>query len=189
MNFTWYFGFGWKTIIALALLGAASRQFAEGWLYWLVYGMFALTAAYAVTRFRLYKREPWRRVHHRGFEIIRSLINADANSADGRRDPQLLTRKLAQALLGDHAAAALPAAVFTETGRKEYYRQLVADFPLVFMQNLPIEKQAEAQGNILQDIEASEFGPDIVIAAVIEKQYGRLEAARYLLAMASGYIK
>lgn len=189
MNFSWYLGFGWKTILLILALGIAIRKVKEGWEYWLLYTLLALIGAYALTRFRLYKREPWRRIHHRSFEIISEFVKSNANNTDGKRDPKLLAKMLAEALLGEHEDAVLNSGILTDTGRKEYYQKLVEDFPIVFTQNIPPEKQAEAKCNILKDIEASEFGPDIVIAAVAEKQYGRLEAARYLLALASGYIK
>ena len=187
MNIAWYLGFGWKTIIPLTMLGAASYYVAEGWLYWLLYAGFALVAAYAVTRFRLYKREPWRRIHQRGVEILANLIKAGADT--GKPNADKLCGKLAEGLFSHNTEAAISDDSLTDAGRKSYYRELVEAYPVVFMQDIPPEKQSVAQTSMIKDIEASEFGPDIVIAVAIEKMYGRLEAARYLLAMASGRIK
>lgn len=187
MNIAWYLGFGWKTIFLLLLLGAASYYVSEGWLYWVLYAGFALAAAYAVTRFRLYKREPWRRIHQHGVEILAKIVRN--GSEIDKPDAHMLCGQLAEVLFSHNAESPIPSELLTEAGRKSYYRELVEAYPVVFMQSIPKEKQAEAQASILKDIDASEFGPDIVIAVTIERRYGRLEASRYLLALASGYAK
>ncbi|MCX7779469.1 MAG: hypothetical protein N2491_00980 [Negativicutes bacterium] len=189
MNFSWYLGFGWGSIILFALFGAGAYYYAEGWLHWLFYAFFAVVAAYMLTRFRLYRSEPWRRVHQRAAIILSDLIKQDGN---GKHKPDriAISRQLAEKLLGSCAAAAINEnGTLTDAGRKAYYRELADTYSIVFTRNLPEEKHPEAIKSIMKDIEASEFGPDIVIAVAIEKQYGRLEAARYLLAMASGYAK
>jgi hypothetical protein len=187
MNIAWYLGFGWKTIVPLLILGAASYYVAEGWLYWLLYAGFALVAAYAVTRFRLYKREPWRRIHQRSAEILANLIKSGADTS--KPNVNNLCRQLTEGLFPHNTQTIISDDILTEAGRKSYFRELVEAYPVVFMQNIPPEKQSEAQTSIIKDIDASEFGPDIVIAVAVENQYGRLEAARYLLALASGYVK
>ena len=40
-----------------------------------------------------------------------------------------------------------------------------------------------------RDIEASELGPDIVIAKAIERKHSRLEAANYLQALLLGRVR
>ena len=42
---------------------------------------------------------------------------------------------------------------------------------------------------VRRDIEASELGPDVLIAMAVERQHGRLEAANYLHALLLGQVR
>lgn len=190
MNIAWYLGFGWTAVAVCAAFGLASWYFATGWAHWLWYALFVITAAYMIIKGRLYWKEPWHRVNARGLSLYHKILARAAESAPQEGwepDTAALCGELARELLGEQAGGELAGSeLFADTGRKAYYRQLVETNPQLFTRRFQPEQRAGALQRIFQDIEASELGPDIVIAAAVEKKYGRLEATRYFLALVSG---
>lgn len=188
MNFSWYLGFGWTAPLLCTASGLASYYFSDGWLHWMLYVLFVTTAAYILIKIRLYWKEPWHRVNARALRLYRHMAGRQAAAhEDWNPNPAELCGELARQLLGEQAGCELVhSELFADAGRKEYYRQLVEANSPLFTARVKPEQRAEALGRIFQDIEASELGPDIVIAIAVEKKYGRLEAARYFLALVSG---
>lgn len=183
MNIGWKLGFGWPAVLLAAAAGAGSYYFADGWLHWGLYFLFAVTVAFMLVKYRLYLREPWRRVHAQGMDIFRELTKAEAAAAGQEGRPLDMAKVCGQLASRLEAAAGDRLA---DAGRKAYYRELVETYPAFFTKAVAPEKRAEALGLVLKDIEASRLGPDIVVAVAVEGRYGQMEAARYLLALASG---
>jgi hypothetical protein len=75
------------------------------------------------------------------------------------------------------------------TGRKRYYRELVDAYPEVYLRGVGEDRQSAALEGVRRDIEASELGPDIVIAKVLERKHDRREAANYLQALLLGRVR
>jgi hypothetical protein len=190
MNIAWQFGFGWPAVLLAAIFGAGSYYISEGWLHWLLYLLFAATGAYMFVKFRLYSREPWRRVHARGMDTFAELTRAEAAAADKEGRPLDMARVCGQ--LAANLEVPLTGwgptggDVLTDETRKAYYRELAETFPAMFTKAVADDKKDAALKSVLKDIDASKLGPDIVIAVAIDKRYGQPEAARFLLALASG---
>lgn len=190
MNLAWQFGFGWPAVLLAAAFGAGSYYIADGWLHWVLYFLFAATGAYIFVKYRLYSREPWRRLHARGMDTFAELTKAE-EAAAGREGRPLDMAKVCGQLA---VCLQVPLTgwgpddgdILADSARKAYYRELAATFPAMFAKAVAAEKKSEALGLVLKDIEESRLGPDIVIAVAIEKQYGQPESARYLLALVSG---
>lgn len=189
MNISWYFGFGYKPV--LLSLGAcfAIYYYFEGWIYWVLYAVLVVTLAYMIIRLRLYWREPWHRMHDRSVLIVKELIKGEHVAETAAERNMRVCRELAGRLMKSSAAVEfLKSGLLTDNERKKYYRQLVECYPAMFTKNINPEKREEALKNLLKDIEASNLDPKIVITFAIEKKYGGQEAARYLFAIASGYV-
>lgn len=76
-----------------------------------------------------------------------------------------------------------------DTGRKTYYLELAINHQQVFLKNEKPGKYAAVMEGIRKDVDASERGPDIVIAKAIERLHGPEESARYLRALLLGKVK
>jgi hypothetical protein len=74
-------------------------------------------------------------------------------------------------------------------GRKDYYRELVDAYPQVYLKGIGEDRHPAVLEVVRRDIEASELGPDIVIAKVIERRHDRREAANYLQALLLGRVR
>ena len=64
MRISWFFGFGWVSILTVAACGLGI-SYLGGPLGWALYVPFLIVAVYMTARFRLYNTQPWRRVHGR----------------------------------------------------------------------------------------------------------------------------
>jgi hypothetical protein len=74
-------------------------------------------------------------------------------------------------------------------GRKDYYRELVDAYPQVYLKGIGEDRHPAVLEVVRRDIEASELGPDIVIAKVVERKHDRREAANYLQALLLGRVR
>lgn len=187
---SWYLGFNWIFILFTIACGLASYYYTSGWTHWISYGLFVISLIYMLTKFRLYQREPWRRKHAQGMGIFGKLARQELAAAKKEKRNVIippLYEQLAKDLLGpDTDSQGCIAGRLTDVSRRAYYHRLVDAYPAVFTGRVKPEYHAQALDSIRKDIDASEMGPDIVIAFAIEKEYGTAEAARYLLAIASG---
>ena len=188
---SYYLGFGWIPLTSCLLLGFATYYYSDGWLHWVLYFLFVIMLAYMATKFRLYSREPWRRVHSRGVGVYKQVWQSEDERArkEGREfDAGRLYSEFAQNLsvTSEDLQANNGGSLLDDPERKAYYYRLVEEYPVVFTQRIKPEFHAEAIERIKKDINVSELGPDIIIAVAIAKTYSRLEAARYLLALATG---
>jgi hypothetical protein len=188
MRIAWFLGFGWGSILTLAVCGAVIN-FLSGPLAWALYAPFLFVALYMTARFRLHSTQPWRRAHDRAMIDFGELAGAEHDAArrDGREyDAAVPCAGLAARLFGEGDAGV--SGHLSDEGRKSYYRELVKEFPRVFLEGIAEERKKAVLDGIDRDIDASRIGPDILIARMIERKYSRAEAARYLRALMLGKV-
>jgi hypothetical protein len=187
-----YLGFGARSVFICLSFGIIAYNLT-GWLHWLFYVLFAVMLAFMLAKYRLYLNEPWRRVHSYGMHIFARLAAKEVEKAqkENRKvdDIDVLCKELAAKLLGNTESETIGKNILADDGYKTYYRDLVNTYPYIFIGSLADDKKDEAVKTMLKDIDASELGPDIIIAITIKKKYGKPEAARYLLALAAGVTK
>lgn len=192
MNISGLLGFGWIPIAYAIVLGLGT-YYATGWVGWMMYGCFTIIMLYMGFRYKNYCREPWRRAHYRGMRAYADLAVGELDLAkQENRNFDIVNpcRALAQALLSsEQADGFITGDLLADAGRKTYYLELAINHQQVFLKNEKPEKYAIVMEGIRKDIDASELGPDIVIAKAIERLHGSEEAARYLLALLLGKVK
>lgn len=189
MNISWFFGFGWWIILAFVACGVGINQ-SEGVLRWALYLPFLLLGLHMSIRFRSFSTQPWRRQHAKAMVVYGKLADqelAAAKSQNREFDVRIACRLLADKLFGSDKAAQW--AHLLEAGRKPYYKNLVDSYSQVFVGGVNPERRDTVLAGIRRDIEASELGPDIVIAKKMELELGGLEAARYLQALLLGRVR
>jgi hypothetical protein len=189
MRISWYFGFGWLSIVTVAACAVGISRLG-GPIAWALYVPFLVVALYMTVRFKLYSAEPWRRVHGRAMIAYGKLAEReyDAAKESGRPfDIRVPCRGLAEQLLGQVPAGELDALL--GDGRKPYYRELVEANPQVFLKGIGEDRRDAVLDGVRRDVDASELGPDILIARAIEIRHGRLEAANYLRALLLGRVR
>ena len=186
MSISWYLGFGWMSMATLVACGVGINL-ADGWLRWVLYVPFLLVGLHMSIRFRSFSTQPWRRVHRRTMAAYSKLAVAEYNAAQNRDfDVRRPCRQLADQVFGTDRANAFSALL--DAGRKDYYGNLLDSYPQVFVAGIKPELHEKVIENVHRDIDASELGPDIVIAKEIELRHGGLEAARYLQALLLGRV-
>ncbi|HQR12238.1 MAG TPA: hypothetical protein PLW68_13015 [Casimicrobiaceae bacterium] len=186
MKISWYFGFGWVSILTLAACGIAINLLS-GPILWVFYVPFLIVALYMTVRFRLYVAQPWRRVHGRAMLEYAELAGKeyDDAKAEGREfDIRVPCRRLGLHLLGENQADQVDAMLGDE--RKAYFRGLVEANTGVFLKGIGDDRRDAALAAVNRDIDASELAPDAMIARAIERQVDQREAARYLHALLLG---
>jgi hypothetical protein len=189
MRISWYFGFGWLSIATVVACAVGISRMG-GPIAWALYVPFLIVALYMTVRFRLYNTQPWRRVHGRAIIAYGKLAEReyDAAKQQGREfDIKAPCRGLAENLFGNGRTDEVDALL--GEGRKQYYRDLVEACPQVFLKGVGEERRAAVLDGVRRDIDASELGPDILIAKAIERKHGQREAARYLQALLLGRVR
>jgi hypothetical protein len=112
----------------------------------------------------------------------------DAAKKEGREfDIRVPCRGLADHLFGQGRSDEVGALM--NDGRTKYYKDLVWAHPQAFLKGVAEARHDAVLNGARRDIEASELGPDIVIAKAIERTHGPLEAANYLQALLLGRVR
>jgi hypothetical protein len=189
MQIAWFFGFGWISVLGLIVCGAAIHLLS-GAAAGVMYAPFLLVALYMTVRFRLYSTQPWRRAHSRAMIAFGELADAEYDAA--RRDERdydvaVPCAGLAARLFGDDEGGV--SGLLLDENRKKYYKDLVREFPRVFLEGIAEERREAVLAGLEQDIDASRPGPDILIARAIASRHSREEAARYLRALVLGKVE
>ena len=189
MRISWYFGFGWLSVATVVACAVGISRLGSP-IAWVLYVPFLVVALYMTVRFRLYNTEPWRRVHGRAMIAYGKLAAKEYDAAkEGSRpfDIRVPCRGLAEQLFGQIPAGELDALL--ADGRKQYYRELVEAYPQVFLKGIGEDRREAVLDGVRRDVDASELGPDILIARAIERRHGRREAAHYLRALLLGRVR
>jgi hypothetical protein len=189
MRIAWYFGFGWLSILTVAACAAGINRLG-GAIALALYVPFLIVALYMTVRFRLYSTEPWRRVHARAMITYARLAaqEYDAARKEGRDfDIHVPCRGLGRHLFGQSPADEIDSLL--GDGRKRYYRNLVEAYPLAFLKGIGDDRRAAVLEGVQRDIEASDLGPDILIARAIERKHNQRAAADYLQALLLGRVR
>ena len=189
MRISWFFGFGWISILTVVACGIGINLLS-GPVVWALYVPFLLVALYMTARFRLHSTQPWRRIHSRAMITFADLAEAeyDAAKKENREyDIRVPCVGLATHLFGKGSAEI--SALLLENNRKTYYKELAREFPEVFLAGIAEARRDTVLGGVGQDIETSKLGPDILIAKAIEQKHSRAEAANYLHALMLGKVR
>jgi len=189
LQVAWYLGFGWLAIATLVISGVAINRL-DGWARWAFYVPFLIAGLHMSIRFRSFASQPWRRVHSKAMLAYGELAAreyAAAKKENREFDIGIPCRGLAVQMFGNDRARQY--AGLLEDGRKAYYNTLVDSYPQVFVERIKAERHAITLDGVRRDIEASELGPDILIAKTIELKHNGLEAARYLQALLLGVVR
>src|SRR5512147_1410564 len=80
MRISWYFGFGWLSILTVVACGVGINLLT-GPVTWALYAPFLLVALYMTVRFRLFNAQPWRRVHARSMITYAKLAEQEYDLA------------------------------------------------------------------------------------------------------------
>ena len=184
-NLKWSMGFGWATVLSLAL-GLWLLIDGTGTLR-LFGGLIAIVGGvYAVTQYRKWNSTPWRRLHFRGMLLYSRIVGRHSARGQGQqRDFDIVAacRELALAMTGPGKEVNVDAmiqALMQEKGR--YLSQLLRPRAPEFFGGAEVSKVE----SLLKRVEELEFGPDIVMCNIVENTYGEEEAARYAFAICSG---
>jgi len=189
MRISWFFGFGWTSILTVVASGIGINLLS-GPVVWALYVPFLLVALYMTVRFRLYSTQPWRRIHSRAMIAFGDLAEAEYDAAKKEHreyDIHIPCAGLARHLFGEGGTDM--SALLLDDNRKTYYKELAVEFPEVFLAGVTEEQRDTVLGGVDQDIDASKLGPDILIARAIEQKHSRAEAARYLHALLLGKVR
>ena len=189
MQISWFFGFGWISVVTLILSGLAINLLS-GSVSWFMYFPFLVIALYMTVRFRVYTMHPWRRVHSKAMLKFGKFAAREYDSAkvDNREyDIKIPCEELLNVMFEEDASKNI--GLLNDQQRKAYYRELVAEFPEVFLKTFKSSDRKTILKNIEKDIETSELGPDILIAKEIELKYSRKEAATYLQSLMLGTVR
>lgn len=188
MRVAWYLGFGWPSI-ALLFVSGTGINLLSGPMSQACYVPFLIVAFYMTVRFRLFSRQPWRRVHSRAMSVYGRLAGREYETAkrEGRDyDVSRPCRELASALFGVKAPDV--ERLQQEGGRICYYKALAEEFSELFVTGVPESRHDAVLDGVRRDIEASRLGPDVLIAREIELKRSRREAAIYLRELMLGRI-
>ena len=189
MSISWFFGFGWLSILTVIASGIGINLL-NGPMGVALYVPFLIVALYMTVRFRLYTMQPWRRVHSRAMLAYGKLAESEYDAAKREnREFDILTpcRALADHLLSQSGVDA--ATLLMQENRKNYYKALVESYPQVFLQGVNPDRTDVVIDGVNRDIDASKLGPDILIARAIEQKHNRLHAANYLHALMLGKVR
>jgi hypothetical protein len=189
MRIAWYLGFGWLSIVTVVACGIAINRL-QAPISWAFYVPFLVVAVWMTVRFHLYNTEAWRRVHARAMITYGKLAGREYDAAKKERrdfDVGVPCRTLAHEFFPERGDEAIEALL--GNGRKAYYKELVASYPEVFVKGVAEDRKATVLDGVRRDIDASELGPDIVVAQAIERRHGRREAANYLHALLLGRVR
>ncbi|WP_153111428.1 hypothetical protein [Propionivibrio limicola] len=190
MNISWFFGFGWISVLT-AVAAGVGINLLSGPVVWILYIPFLLAALHMTARFKRFNTDRWRRIHARAMLTYRKLAEQEFDAAKNEnREYDILTPCRA---LGEQMFAQTPAVdvatLLTDESRKTYYKQLVDAYPNVFVQGIKPERHDAILNGVRSDIDASKLGPDILIAKAIELKHNQGEAANYLHALLLGKVQ
>jgi hypothetical protein len=181
----WRMGFGWEPVLVCACaLGAVAL--GSGFTRWVGLAVAAAAAAYAAYRYRKWNGRGWRQVHFRAMLAYANIVRRENTLArhSGRPfDVRITCSALGLLLCGEEKISAVDA-MLKELDRYEgaFLAGLVERYGAEVLPGA----SAELRHDLIARLRGVRFGPELVIASVIENIHGGPEAARYAIAVAAG---
>lgn len=181
-NLKYRAGFGWMGVvliaamIVIALVTSGVIRFAAA----------AATVAiflFMAYQWRKWNKRGWHQVHFRAMLVYASTTGEEMARAESEGQPFSKVnacRTLARAMVGREREAnadAMVDALVREQG--SYFADLVEKHGV----KASPELDAKALKTITETVRQFEFGPELVIANVVENSFGGEEAARYVMAL------
>jgi hypothetical protein len=181
----WRMGFGWEPVLVFACALVAAVV-GSGSTRWLGLAVAAAAAAYAVYRYRKWNGRGWRQVHFRAMLAYSNIVRREValSRHSGRPfDVRVTCSALGLLLCGEEKVTAVDA-MLKELDRYEgaFLAGLVERYGAEVLPGA----SAELRRDVIARLRAVRFGPELVIASVIENIHGGPEAARYAIAVAAG---
>jgi hypothetical protein len=181
----WRMGFGWEPVLVLGV-AVVSAFLATGSTRALAATVAAGAAVYIVYRYRRWNGRGWRQVHFRAMLAYSNIVRReDALARQSGRpfDVRVTCSALGLLLCGEEKVAAVDA-MLNELDR--YQGAFLAGLVERYAAEVLPGASAELRHDLIARLRAVRFGPELVIASVIENIHGGPEAARYAIAVAAG---
>ena len=181
----WRTGFGWEPVFVFACAFVAASV-GSGFTRWLGLAGAVGAAAYAAYRYRKWNGCGWRQVHFRAMLAYSNIVRReDALSRHSGRpfDVRLTCSALGLLLCGEDKVTAVDA-MLKELDR--YEGAFLAGLVERHAAEVLPGASADLRREVIARLRAVRFGPELVIASVIENIHGGPEAARYAVAVAAG---
>jgi hypothetical protein len=181
----WRTGFGWEPVLVFACAVVAAVT-GTGFTRWVAAAVAAWAATYVVHRYRKWNGRGWRQVHFRAMLAYSNIVRREDALArhSGRPfDVRVSCSALGLLLCGEEKVTAVDA-MLKELDRYEgaFLAGLVERYGAEVLPGA----SAELRRDVIARLRAVRFGPELVIASVIENIHGGPEAARYAIAVAAG---
>ncbi len=181
----WRTGFGWEPVVVLGC-AAVAAVVSAGAFRWLALGLAAGAAAYAFYRYRKWNGRPWRQIHFRAMLAYSGILGREqavAREAGRPLDVRHTCSALGLLLCGEEKRGAVEA-MLADLDR--YEGAFLAGLVERHAAEVLPGASAELRRAVTARLRAMRFGPELVIASVIENIHGGAEAARYAVAVAAG---
>ena len=181
----WRTGFGWDAVLVGLSAGAAAVLFS-GVTRWLGIAIATLAAAYMINQYRKWNSRGWRQVHFRAmlaYSGIAGREHAIARESGRAFDFGNACTQLALLLCGEDKKSAVDAMLVDLTrAQGAFLAGLVEQHAAEVLPGAPFEFRRD----VIVRLRGVRFGPQLVIASVIENIHGGAEAARYAVALVTG---
>ena len=181
----WRTGFGWGAVLVAAFAGAAALSSA-GVTRWLGIATATLAVAFMIYRYRKWNGRGWRRVHFRAmlaYSGIAGREHAIARDSGRAFDFGSACTQLGLLLCGEDKKSAVDAMLMDLTSAQgAFLAGLLERHAAEALPGAPFEFRRD----VIERLRAVRFGPQLVIAYVIENTHGGAEAARYAVALVTG---
>lgn len=178
----WRTGFAWGSGVLLTASGLGAALLG-GWPRVLLACVAALVAFFMFAQYRKWNKPGWHSVHFRAMLAYANAAGAElarSRAAGSAFDRPAACRTLALMICGAGKAPnvdAMIAALQIEQGN--YLASLLRRHASELFPSAEDDRIQRFLGAMAQ----VEFGPQLVICSVVENSFGRLEAARYALAL------
>lgn len=181
----WRTGFGWGAVVLLTCSALAAVLFT-GPARVLAIAAVILTGAYTVRQYRKWNGRGWRQVHFRAmfaYSGVAGHEHALARQAGTDFDIRRACSRLGLRLCGNDERSAVDAMLSKLTSEQgAFLASLVERHAEEVLSGLSLELRTD----IMARLRGIRFGPQLVIASVIERKYGGVEASRYAIALVTG---
>jgi hypothetical protein len=181
----WRMGFDWEPVVVFAC-AVAGAVLSSGASRWMALAVAAGAAGYAFHRYRKWNGRAWRQIHFRAMLAYSGILGREqavAREAGRPLDVRRTCSALGMLLCGEEKRIAVEA-MLSELDR--YEGAFLAGLVERHAAEVLPGASAELRREVTSSLRSMRFGPELVIASVIENIHGGAEAARYAVAVAAG---